>query len=204
MCGRFTLRAAPEAVADHFELDEPPQSQARYNIAPGQAVDAIRVSGSARICDSLLWGLVPSWAADPSVGSRMINARVETIAEKPAFRSAIRKRRCLIPADGFYEWAGESAPKQPYHIARSDGGLFGFAGLWASWRSEAGRELNTCTIVTTEANAALRAIHRRMPVIVGPGDYADWLDPDQGDVELLRGLLARGADTPLALSLIHI
>jgi len=130
------------------------------------------------------------WAAAPTIGQRLINARAETLAEKPAFRTAFRKRRCLIPADGFYEWAPGSPEKQPYHIAREDGGLFGFAGLWASWRSETGRELESCTIVTTAAEGALQPIHSRMPVVLSRDEYATWLDPALGDTAPLLPLLA--------------
>jgi len=192
VCGRFTLRAPPEAVAEHFGLAEPPELSARYNIAPGQPVAAIRAGGGGetRLCELRTWGLVPGWAEAPSIGHRMINARAETVAEKPAFRNAFRKRRCLIPADGFYEWAPGPTPKQPYHIAREDGALFGFAGLWEAWRSEDGREVQSCTIVTTRANATLRRVHDRMPVILDAADYAAWLDPGQRDAERLRELLA--------------
>jgi putative SOS response-associated peptidase YedK len=192
VCGRFTLRAPPEAVAEHFGLAERPELSARYNIAPGQLVAAIRADdrGERRLCEQRTWGLVPDWAKDPSIGHRMINARAETIAEKPAFRNAFRHRRCLVPADGFYEWASGSRPKQPYHVAREDGALFGFAGLWEVWRSKEGRAVHSCTIVTTRANATLQRIHDRMPVILGPDDYVPWLDPAQSDPERLLDLLA--------------
>ena len=192
MCGRFTLRAPPEAVAEHFGLAEPPELSARYNIAPGQPVATIRAGdgGETPVCELCTWGLVPAWAESPAIGQRMINARAETVGEKPAFRSAFRQRRCLIPADGFFEWASGSKPKQPYHIARKDGALFGFAGLWEAWRSQEGRAVQSCTIVTTRANATLRRVHDRMPVILDPADYASWLDPGPGDVEHLRELLA--------------
>jgi putative SOS response-associated peptidase YedK len=191
VCGRFTLRAPPEAVAEHFGLAEPPELSARYNIAPGQPVAAIRATdgGENRLCELRTWGLVPGWAKESSIGHRMINARAETVAEKPAFQGAFRQRRCLIPADGFYEWASGPTPKQPYHVVREDGALFGFAGLWEVWRSEEGRAVHSCTIVTTRANATLQRIHDRMPVILDPRDYAPWLDPAQGDAERLREIL---------------
>jgi putative SOS response-associated peptidase YedK len=191
VCGRFTLRAPPEAVAEHFGLAEPPELSARYNIAPGQPAATIRAAdgGETPVCELRTWGLVPAWAESPAIGQRMINARAETVAEKPAFRSAFRQRRCLIPADGFYEWASGPTPKQPYHIARENGALFGFAGLWEVWRSEEGRALESCTIVTTRANATLRRVHERMPALLDPADYALWLDPGQGDAERLRELL---------------
>jgi len=192
VCGRFTLRAPPEAVAEHFGLAEPPELSARYNIAPGQPAATIRANdgGETPVCELRAWGLVPAWAEGPAIGQRMINARAETVAEKPAFRSAFRQRRCLIPADGFYEWASGSKPKQPYHIAREDGALFGFAGLWEAWRSQEGRAVQSFTIVTTRANATLRRVHDRMPVILDPADYASWLDPGPGGALRLRELLA--------------
>jgi putative SOS response-associated peptidase YedK len=201
VCGRFSLSASPGAVAEHFGLDEPPELSARYNIAPGQAVAAIRVSdaGQLRACEDRIWGLVPGWAKDRAIGQRMINARAETIAEKPAFRSAFRRRRCLIPADGFYEWAAGPVPKQPYHIARRDGAVFAFAGLWELWRSPEGDRLASCSIVTTRANAALRGVHERMPVLLDPSDYALWLDPAIADAGRLRQLLVPCPDAWLAL-----
>jgi putative SOS response-associated peptidase YedK len=192
VCGRFTLRAAPDAVAEHFGLAEPPELSARYNISPGQPVATIHApeGGEGRVCELRSWGLVPAWAKSPAIGQRMINARAESVAEKPAFRGAFRRRRCLIPADGFYEWASGSKPKQPYHIARADGTLFGFAGLWELWRPPEGRPLESCTIITAPANARLRPVHDRMPVILDPADYAAWLDPGPGDILRLRELLA--------------
>jgi putative SOS response-associated peptidase YedK len=206
VCGRFTLRASPEAVAEHFGLDEPPELSARYNIAPGQDLATIRAAGGgeSRQLTTCNWGLVPGWAKAPSIGHRMINARAETVAEKPAFRSAFRRRRCLIPADGFYEWASGPAPKQPYHIARKDRALFGFAGLWEMWRSQDGRELQSCTIVTTRANATLQGVHARMPVILDPSDYAPWLDPAVADVERLRELLAPCPESWLVLQTVGL
>jgi len=206
VCGRFTLRAAPEAVAEHFGLADPPELSARYNIAPGQAVATIRAVGGGEppVCEFRTWGLVPAWAKSPAIGQRMINARAETVAAKTAFRSAFRQRRCLIPADGFYEWASGSKPKQPYHIAREDGALFGFAGLWELWRSQEGRAVESCTIITAAANATLRPVHDRMPVILDPADYASWLDPGQGDVDRLRELLVPCPEESLVLQTVGL
>jgi putative SOS response-associated peptidase YedK len=190
VCGRFTLRAPGSAIAENFGLGAAPQVAARYNIAPAQKILAVRVSEGERVAESRVWGLVPEWAAAPTIGQRLINARAETLAAKPAFRTAFRKRRCLIPADGFYEWAPGSPDKQPHHIAREDGGVFGFAGLWASWRSETGQELESCTIVTTEAHEALRRIHSRMPVVLKRDEYAEWLDPELCDAARLQPMLA--------------
>lgn len=191
MCGRFTLRTSPQAVADAFQLPLLPDLAPRYNIAPTQTVAAVRAhaTSSQRELALLHWGLVPRWAEDPSAGSRMINARSETLATKPAFREAFQQRRCLIPADGFFEWQKQGAKKQPYLIARPDGGLFAFAGLWESWGRD-GLRIESCTIITTTANQVLEPLHDRMPVILPPQDYERWLDPERTNpadlVELLR------------------
>lgn len=182
MCGRYSLTTPVEAMAGLFGFAERPNLAPRYNMAPTQMVAAVRPGeDGARHLVELKWGLIPAWAKEASIGSRMINARAESVAEKPAFRAAFRARRCLIPADGFYEWqaAGEGkAAKQPYRITLADGGPFGFAGLWESWREpRTGERVESCTIITTEANAALRPIHHRMPVILAPESHAPWLDP---------------------------
>jgi putative SOS response-associated peptidase YedK len=200
VCGRFTLRADPKAVAEHFGLDAPPAASARYNIAPGQAILTVRAVGDGRVGEARVWGLVPAWAKSAAIGSRMINARAETLADKPAFRAAFRQRRCLIPADGFYEWQKGAGPAQPVHIAPAAGGLFGFAGLFEEWSAEGQPALATCTIVTTAADARLSAIHHRMPVILPPESYAPWLDPAAGDTVALRQLLDRGDPMELAVA----
>lgn len=191
MCGRFTLTASPQDVAAHFDLAETPEFRPRYNIAPGQPVAIIRRAACAesRLFELHTWGLVPAWAKDRSIGQRMINARSETAAEKPAFRSAFRHRRCLIPADGFYEWSSRPGPEQPYHVSRPDGSTFGFAALWEQWTTESGERLTSCAILTTDANRSLRSIHQRMPVILDPADYPLWLDPAVDAPEQLRRLL---------------
>jgi len=205
MCGRYSLTTPVEGLRLLFDFPEQPNLKPRYNIAPTQEVAAVRAappagpdkrgeagrSGSQRHLVLLRWGLIPSWAKDPAIGARMINARAETLAEKPAFRSAFRRRRCLVPADGFYEWQKrETGPKQPYRIARPDGGPFAFAGLWESWRDPAeDRAVESCTIVTTAANAVLSPIHHRMPVILAPESYDLWLDPE-AEPGRLQGLLA--------------
>ena len=168
-----------EGVRQVFGFIEQPNLAPRTNIAPTQAAAAVRLGeDGGRHFVWLKWGLIPSWAKEAAIGSRMINARAETVAEKPAFRSAFRRRRCLLVADGFYEWQKQpEGPKQPYRITLQDGGPFGFAGLWESWRDPAGGTVESCTIVTTEANAFLAPIHHRMPVIVSPGDFDLWLDP---------------------------
>lgn len=174
MCGRFAFHAGREEVLAHFDLGAAPALPARYNIAPQSAIAAVRDDGLAL----LRWGLVPFWAKDPKLGYRMINARAETVAGKPAFRAAFKHRRCLIPASGFYEWRRVAGATQPYYIRLRDGDLFAFAGLWEHWdgRGEhAGTVIESCTILTTEPNALCATIHDRMPVIVAPADYARWL-----------------------------
>lgn len=177
MCGRYSLTTPVEALARLFGFSERPNLVPRVNIAPGQEVAALRgeAAGGPRLV-WLRWGLVPFWAKDEKIGYRMINARAESVAEKPAFRAAFRKRRCLILADGFYEWRAEAGGKQPYRITLADERPFAFAGLWERWEGGE-RPLETCSIVTTTANERLRALHDRMPVILEGGDGAAWLDP---------------------------
>ena len=185
MCGRYSLTTPAEAVRRVFGYPERPNLMPRANIAPTQDVAAVR-RGDDGACHfvSLRWGLIPSWAKDVSFGAKTINARGETLVEKPAFRDAFRQRRCLIPADGFYEWKTEAGAKQPYRIARDDGAPFGFAGLWERWnKASDGVPLETCSIVTTNANELLRTIHHRMPVILDPADFTAWLDPATSPAE---------------------
>jgi putative SOS response-associated peptidase YedK len=192
MCGRFTLTTTPEELAEHFGLEQAPALPARFNIAPGQLVASIaRRSPSARPELALrLWGLIPAWAADRKIGSRLINARVETVADKPAFRDAFRQRRCLVPADGFYEWAPRAGlAKQPMHAALPGRRCFAIAGLWERWRGADGVPIESCTLLTTAASPKLSAVHDRMPVILDASDYAAWLDPRVGDEASLRRLL---------------
>ncbi len=193
MCGRFTLSTAPTAIADHFALDGAPELEARFNVAPGQYIATISHSAEEHqpILSRRRWGLVPSWAKDEKIGNRLINARSETVAEKPSFRTALRRRRCLVPADGFYEWAGTKGSKQPYFICIEDRALFAFAGLWERWTQPEGESLETCTLLTTEAAAHLSALHARMPVIVDPVDYGLWMDPDVEDLELVLPVMDR-------------
>lgn len=183
MCGRFIQSYAWREAAEYLDLPEPPRNlQPRYNVAPGQNVSAVRRNGQARRLSMLRWGLVPRWASDPKIGSRLVNARAETARTKPSFREAFRSRRCLVPADGFYEWKPEGGRKQPYLIRRKDGGLLAFAGLWEEWRASArladcrpGDVVETCAILTTEANEAVSRVHRRMPVILEPDAFDPWL-----------------------------
>jgi len=189
MCGRFLLHAPVEVLQRAFGFEERPNLQPRYNVAPTQTVPIVRRKGDdGRELAPVRWGLIPSWAKDASIGGRLINARAETVAEKPAFRGAFRRRRALVPADGFYEWRKREGdrPKQPLLIRRRDGQPFALAGLWEHWRGPEG-EVQTCTIVTTAANAVLAPIHDRMPVILDPAAYDRWLDPARpGAEELLR------------------
>jgi putative SOS response-associated peptidase YedK len=175
MCGRYSLHSNPDVIALMFGLSEIPACQARYNIAPASQVLIIRQNEAAAAASHVRWGLVPRWAKDPASGAKMNNARAETVAEKPSFRDAYRKRRCLIPANGFYEWKLESGRKQPYYIYPSGGELFAFAGLWEQWK-----DLQTCCIITTEANGKMASVHDRMPVIVSPQEYSNWLTGAEG------------------------
>jgi len=189
MCGRYELHAQPAAIALAFGLAHPPQLRPRYNVAPMQDVPIVRLNAAGeRELLQVRWGLVPRWAKDPSIGNRMINARGETVATKPAFRNAFRRHRCLVPANGFYEWRPTpDGHKQPLWIGRKDGALVGFAGLFERWLAPDGHPLDTCTILTTDANDLIAKLHDRMPVIVAPEDYQRWLDPeDPGPQDLVK------------------
>jgi len=190
MCGRFSLATSAQQVAEHFGLTEVPALSPRYNIAPAQSIAAVRRADDrqTRILELRRWGLVPAWARDPGIGSRMINARVETAAEKPAFRAAFRRRRCLVPADGFYEWKPHPKRRRPHHVRLGGGDLFGLAGLFESWESPEAEAIESCTLLTTAASPALIALHDRMPIIVGPEDYERWLDPDLQDPHAILSL----------------
>jgi putative SOS response-associated peptidase YedK len=190
MCGRYTLASPTERLAEEFGFDGTSVELApNYNVAPTQGVAAVLEEGGQRRLEVLRWGLIPPWADDPGIGSRMINARSETAPGKPSFRRAFRERRCLIPADGFYEWQRTNGAKQPYYIHMEDGRPFAFAGLWESWSKGGEGEVRTCTILTTGANALVGEVHDRMPVILAHDAYDVWLDPDSERDEL-TGLLA--------------
>lgn len=189
MCGRYTLASPTERLAEEFGVDASSIELApNYNVAPTQKVAAVLEDGGQRRLEVLRWGLIPPWADDPGIGSRMINARSETAPGKPSFRRAFRERRCLIPADGFYEWQRTNGAKQPYYIHMEDGRPFAFAGLWESWSKGEG-EIRTCTILTTGANALVGEVHDRMPVILAHDAYDVWLDP-ASERDELTGLLA--------------
>lgn len=189
MCGRYNLITDARALVDFFSLDNSLEIHSRYNIAPSQDIPVIRQSPSGRTVSLLRWGLIPHWAKEEKIGYRMINARAETVAEKPSFRTAFRRRRCLVPATGFYEWQAVAGGKQPYNIRMEDGSLFAFAGLWEQWRSGDSRLVESCTVIVTDANELIRPVHDRMPVILDPANYATWLNPDIHDPELLQRLL---------------
>ncbi|MGD9292205.1 MAG: SOS response-associated peptidase [Gammaproteobacteria bacterium] len=188
MCGRFAFYSPAEAVSRLFAAETIADLPTRYNIAPTQPAPTVRLDqDSIRRLNLLRWGLVPFWAKDPSIGNRMINARAETVASKPAFRQAFRKRRCLILADGFYEWQKADSGKIPWFINAPSGEPFAMAGLWESWQADGDEPLETCTILTTEAGSSLARIHHRMPVVLGSEGVQQWLDPnmDEGQLPLL-------------------
>lgn len=192
MCGRFSLVADPDDLREAFPWLNIPITEMtpRYNIAPSQPVAVIPNDGEHRL-DFFTWGLIPSWAKDPSIGNRMINARSETLSEKPSFRAAFRRRRCLIPADGFYEWRAEPGRKSktPMYIRLESGAPFAFAGLWENWNSPDGSKILSCTIITTNPNDMMQKIHNRMPVILPSAEYDLWLEPGEIDPRRLQPLL---------------
>lgn len=177
MCGRFALKAPPSELITRFGLDECADFSPRYNIPPGTDIPVIRQSPEGkRVLHLLRWGLVPRWAKDPSIGAKLNNARGETVAEKPSFREAFKRRRCLVPASGFYEWKAEGKIKQPYYISLKSGEPMAMGGLWESWQAPTGDILRTVCIVTTGPNAVMAPIHDRMPVILSAEHWKDWLD----------------------------
>jgi putative SOS response-associated peptidase YedK len=190
MCGRFTLTSSRQALHDLFPLFDIPEFQANYNVAPTQTVLAARIpadTGKGEVV-GLRWGLVPHWADDPALGNRLINARAETVAGKPAFRDAFRRRRCLVLADGFHEWQKQGRRKQPYYFRLHDGKPFAFAGLWDHWERD-GEVIDSCTILTTEANELVKSVHERMPLILAPAVFGRWLDPQTQKGPELEALL---------------
>jgi putative SOS response-associated peptidase YedK len=191
MCGRFALKAPPRTIQEHFHLPETLELSPRYNIAPSQAIAVVRClqGEKTRQLDMLRWGLIPHWAKDMKIGYKMINARSETLAQKPSFRAAFKKRRCLIVADGFFEWKHAGKIKEPFYVQLRNGAVFGFAGLWESWKSPDGNIVESCTVITTPANKLIRGIHDRMPVILLPEDYETWLQ-DSTPEQILQQLFA--------------
>ena len=190
MCGRFTLTANAKKLAESFvDFTPPPENTPRYNIAPSQPVAVVANTGDNKI-DFFVWGLIPSWAKDPKIGNKLINARSETLAEKPSFRTAYRRRRCLILTDGFYEWRkNPDKTKTPMYIQLESQKPFAFAGLWEQWYSPHGDQVLSCTIITTQPNKFMAQIHNRMPVILPPDAYAQWLDPAEQKPDSLQPLL---------------
>ncbi len=204
MCGRYLLATAPADLARWFDLDTMPELQPRYNVAPAQPIPVVRLmapspptplpqnggegSKSGRECVLVRWGLIPSWAKEPKADFSTINARAETLLDRPAFRTAFRRRRCLVPADGFYEWKKVGKHKQPHVVRPKDGKPWAFAGLWEHWQGAGGEEVDSATVITTAANEVLRPLHERMPAILPPEHYAAWLDPT-AQAEDLLGLL---------------
>jgi putative SOS response-associated peptidase YedK len=191
MCGRFSQTASPEVIAQQFDLTDAPLFTPRYNIAPSQPIAAIRIDPdtTTRTLVMLRWGLIPSWAKDPKIGFQCINAKAETVAEKPSFRSAFKKRRCLVVTTGFYEWQGHGTRKQPMWVGLRSNRPFAFAGLWEHWTPAEGEPRETCMIITTEPNALMATIHNHMPVILAPMSYDQWLDPTFQHVESLKAFL---------------
>jgi putative SOS response-associated peptidase YedK len=190
MCGRLTRRSSPRVVAEAFDLPEVPELFPHCNVAPGEPVAVVRQMPQAGVRELaiLRWGLIPAWADDPSVGDRLANARSETAATKPSFRRAFRSRRCLVVADGFYEWQRTNGRKHPYCVGLQSDRPFGLAGLWERWE-KGGEAVESCTILTTEANELMQPIHGRMPVILPPDQYGLWLDPRCQDTEKLAKVL---------------
>lgn len=200
MCGRFTSRTPAADLAEYFGVDEvvAPELGARFNVAPTDEVYAVaETTDGTRRLGTFRWGLVPFWADDLKIGARMINARAEGVADKPAFRRAFERRRCIVPADGFYEWERTGGKRmQPWYIRRADGAPLTFAGLWESWRpkdgSDAEREagkIRSCTIITGEPNGRIARLHDRMPVVLAPETWDEWLDPGNDDIGHLQSLL---------------
>ncbi len=205
MCGRFASTTPPDQLAAYFGAEAPAEASDEqyspdYNVAPTRDVPVVRIREDARHLDFLRWGLVPRWAKDLRIGSKMINARAETVATKNAYRSAFKRRRCIVSADGFYEWKRlDPKTKQPMYIHRSDGDPLAFAGLFERWTdAENLREIHTCTIITTTPNATMEPIHDRMPVLLPPASWDAWLDPSNDNAEDLQQLLIPAPDTLLA------
>ncbi|MBD2041979.1 SOS response-associated peptidase [Microcoleus sp. FACHB-672] len=191
MCGRYSLSVQAEKIAEYFAIKDVPQVPVRYNIAPTQQVATVSLADGQthRQFQWMRWGLIPSWAKDIKIGARLINARAETVTQKPAFRSSFKRKRCLVIADGFYEWQKVGKQKQPYYFQMKDGSPFAFAGLWDSWQPPEGETIISCTFLTTVANEVLQPVHDRMPVILQPEAYTQWLDPQNKNPEELLRLL---------------
>ncbi|HET9717291.1 MAG TPA: SOS response-associated peptidase [Pseudolabrys sp.] len=197
MCGRYAVTSAPEAIRALFGYPEQPNFPPRYNIAPTQPIAVVRLHEGRRQFALLRWGFLPSWVKDPKNFTLLINARGESVIDKPAFKAAMRRRRCLVPADGFYEWKALGTRKQPYFVRARSGSPLAFAGLWETWTGPNGEELETAAIVTTRASGTIAHIHDRMPVIVPPEAFDLWLDCANVDAETAAALIAPAAETDL-------
>jgi putative SOS response-associated peptidase YedK len=199
MCGRYAITSAPEAIRRLFGYDEQPNFPPRYNVAPTQPVPIVRMIEGRRQFALVRWGLIPAWVKDPRGFSLLINARGESLEEKPAFRAALRYRRCLFPADGFYDWRREGERARPYYVRRKAGGAMAFAGLWENWMGPNGEEMETAAIVTTRANRMLATVHPRMPAIVPPEAFDLWLDSRSVDVTRAAALIAPAPEDMLEM-----
>jgi putative SOS response-associated peptidase YedK len=197
MCGRYAVTSAPEAIRALFGYAEQPNFPPRYNIAPTQPIGIVRLVEGKRQFALVRWGLLPSWVKDPKSFSLLVNARGESLADKPAFKAAMKYRRCLVPADGFYEWKAIGTRRQPYYVRAKSGQPLAFAGLWETWTGPNGEEMETAAIVTTRANCALAGIHERMPVIVPAEAFNLWLDCANVDAETAASLVAPAAENLL-------
>ena len=197
MCGRYTITSAPEAIRALFRYEEQPNFPPRYNVAPTQPIPIVRLVDGKRQFALVRWGLLPSWVKDPKGFSLLINARGESVLDKPAFRNAMKRRRCLIPADGFYEWQRGADRKRPFYVREKAGGPLAFAGLWETWTGPNGEELETAAIVTTRANRTLSTIHDRMPVVVPPEAFDLWLNSKDVDATTAAALIAPAPDNLL-------
>jgi putative SOS response-associated peptidase YedK len=201
MCGLYSFSRMPEEVRNLFNYVEQPDFPPRQHVAPSQPIAIVRASSDTRHFALVRWGFVPSWAKEIMPGKPLINARSETITEKPSFRNAIRRRRCLIPADGFYEWEGDvPGKKKPYYIQKADRGLMAFAGIWEHWMGPDGSELETAAIITTEANALVATIHPRSPVVIHPDDFEPWLDCRDDNIRDIVPLMRPAADDFFVMS----
>lgn len=185
MCGRFALKTPAMNISNLMHFDNVPTFERRYNIAPSQQILVVRQTAGRRVGVMMHWGLIPSWADDPEIGNRMINARAETLTQRPAFRNLLSKRRCLVPADGFYEWQKRTKSKQPFFIRRMDGQPMAFAGLWDSWGAPDGSTIESCTIITVEAAPPVSDIHNRMPAILSQAQFDAWLSESAPSADLL-------------------
>lgn len=203
-CGRYVLKADPDELAKRYNLAKPPEDiRPNYNVAPGQIMPVVTAGEDGMELEPMKWGLVPVWAKDPAIGYRLINARDDTIFEKPVWRSVILRKRALIPANGFYEWQkppeGTKEPKQPFYIHPKQTALFSFAGVWENWKDAEGRQWKTYSIITTEPNREMAAVHNRMPVVLHPEDEAAWLDPARSSREQIEPFLHPYEDNGLEM-----